>query len=133
MKFENAYKEMLEGKKIRRKSWDKFQHIKYVPATDKQDATVRTYKCEFNNFFGQPSMLISDGWLVVDGDGKELTFIEALEQLKNKKELTNKVWVKGGKDYYIFVDGNKFASCSAVESDFMPTYACLTSSDWEIM
>ena len=51
MKFESAYQEMLLGKKIRRKSWEKFQYIKYVPATNDHDEAIKTYKCQFNNFF----------------------------------------------------------------------------------
>jgi len=129
MNFEKAYKEMLKGKKIRRKSWEKMHHMRYVEATKEHDATIRTYKTEFNNFFADASILISNGWFVVGDDSKELSFLEALEELKNKKEVSNKLW----KDKFIFLDGDQFAYCSTIEANFMPTYRDLIANDWEVM
>ncbi len=127
MIFEKAYKELLKGKKIRRKEWDKFMHLRLI------DDDIKTYKGEYTHFYNNAKILISSGWLVVDGDRKELTFLEALEELKNKKKLTNKDWVEKGWDKFIFVDENQLAMCTAIEFDFMPTYLCLIASDWEIM
>jgi len=129
MNFEKAYNEMLKGKKIRRKSWEKLSHIKYFPSTKDQDGTIRTYSSKIDNFHCDASILISKQWSVINGDGKELTFLEALEELKNKKEITNKLWA----NQFLFLDGDHFACCSAVESGWMPSYKCLMANDWEVM
>lgn len=127
MNFEKAYKELLKGKKIRRKEWDAYMHLRFI------DNDVKTYKGEHSNFYDNAKILISSGWLILDGDGKELTFLEALDALKNKSRLTNKEWIEKKIDQFIFVDSNQIVMCRAIEYDFMPTFQCMMSSDWEIM
>lgn len=127
MNFEKAYKEMMKGKRIRRKVWDHFMHLRLV------DQTVKTYNGEYTQFYEDAKILVSKGWLVVGGDGAELSFLEAIDELKNNKKITNKEWVEKGIDKFIFIDQNKFTACSAVEFKFMPSFMCLISNDWELM
>lgn len=123
MNFEKAFKELLAENKIRRKEWESFMHLKF------HDGTIKTFKGEYTNFNADADILISKGWLVIDGDGTELTFIQAIEQLKNKKSITHKDWI----EQFIFVDSDQIALCRSVAFEFMPTYKCLCSNDWEIM
>lgn len=121
MNFDKAHKELLAGKKIRRKDWEPFMHLRLI------DGKVKTFKGENINYYANSQLLISKGWKVVDGDDKELTFIEALEELKLKKSITNEAMG----DAFIFVDQGNLAMCRPVEYDFMPTFKCFCSNDWE--
>jgi hypothetical protein len=127
MNFEKAHKELLAGKKIRRKEWETLMHMRII------DNVVRTFKGEYTNFYEDAKVLTTQGWLVIDGDGKELSFVEALEELRNKKCLTHKDWVEKKSDIFIFIDHDKIAICKSVQFDFMPTWKCLNSNDWEIL
>ncbi len=127
MQFDKAYKELIKGKKIRRKEWELYMHLRYI------ENEVKTYKGEYTHFHDKASILISVDWLVVDGDYKIITFVEALEELKNKKKITRKIWIDEKIDRFIFISDNQFTMCSAMECDFMPTWQCLIASDWEIM
>lgn len=124
MNFEKAYHELLNGKRIRRKAWDPLMHLAYL---EKQ---VKTFTGEFTNYYGNADILTSKGWKVMEGDNKELNFLEALEELKLKKKLTNNLW---GEHIFIFVDGDNIAMCKPVAFDFMPTFKCFCANDWEVM
>lgn len=127
MQFEKAYKELLKGKKIRRKEWETFMHLRF------QNNEVKAYKGDYTHFYNNANILISDDWMVLDGDGKVLSFLESIEELKNKKKLTNKKWLEEKLDKFIFIADNQFTMCTAVEYEFMPTWEDLMSSDWEVM
>lgn len=124
MNFEKAHKELLSGKKIRRKEWESLMHMKMI------DDKVVTFKGEYSTFYQDPSILISNGWKIVDSDDKSLNFLEALEELKNKKSIRLDNWAE---DCFLFIDKNQFAYCKPVQFDFMPSYSELCMSDWEIM
>ena len=66
MNFDKAHKELLAGKKIRRKEWEK---LKYLQIKDDQ---VVAYQGEYTNFYPGSTVLISKGWRVVDGDGSTM-------------------------------------------------------------
>lgn len=124
MNFANAYDALNEGHKIRRKDWEPLMHLKKV------DNEVKTYRGEYTNFYADTSVILSTGWQVVDGDGKDLNFVEAIEQLRNKKKLTNAKW---SGETFIFIDNDKIAMCKPIEYEFMPSWACLNAIDWVIM
>ncbi len=124
MQFEKAHAELLKGKKIRRKEWDALMHLRVV------DGHVVAFRGEYSNFYDNTNFLISNKWKVVDGDNKELSFIEALEELKAKKCITRDDWEN---DSFLFVDKGNLAICKPVKFDFMPSYVELCSQDWEIM
>lgn len=123
MNFEKAYAEMLDGKSIRRKEWEAMQHMRLVKKE------VATYRAETSNYFANANTLLTTGWRVVDGDGTEMTFVEALAHLKQKKTVTRD-GLDGG---YVLVDNGNLALCKPVESDYMPTYKDLCAMDWETM
>lgn len=123
MNFDKAHKELLVGKKIRRKEWEPYMHLRLI-----NDA-IKTFRGENISFYGNANLLLSKDWLVVDGDGRKLSFLEALEELKQKKAITRDEAL----DSFIFVDNGNLAMCRQVEYDFMPTFKCLCSNDWEIM
>jgi len=124
MNFAKAYIALQNGDKIRRKKWEPLMHLKRI------DDKIITYKGEYTNFYTNSSVIISDGWKVIEGDGKSLTFIEALDELRNKKELRYKDWQD---NTFIFIDKEQIALCKPVEFEFMPTWECFNSQDWEIM
>ena len=123
MDFSKAYKEMMSGKRIRRKEWEPFMHLKI------DGAAIKAFKGENIKFYSSSEILLSKNWKVVGGDGKGLSFLEALEELKQKKYVK----MENMENSFIFVDNGEFAMCRQVEYEFMPTFKCLCSSDWEIM
>lgn len=127
MIFEKAYKELKEGKRIRRKSWEPLMHMVIL------EDQIKTFKGEYSNFHAQGNVILSKGWRVIEEDGttgKEIDFVAVLEELKSKKRITHDSW----KSYtFLFVDGDKLAVCKPIEYDFMPTYKCFCSNDWEVM
>jgi len=124
MNFDKAYKELLAGKKIRRKEWEAFLHLRMI------GDTVKAFHAENIDFYSGSEILVSEDWTVVDGDDTKLTFIEALEELKLKKAITRETWRE---DTFMFVNNGNFVICKPVECEFMPTYACFCSADWEVM
>lgn len=125
MNFNKAHKELLNGERIRRKEWEPLMHM-FI--NEKKDNII-TYRGEHTAFYANSSFLLSDGW-ILEGSEKELSFLEALDLLKMKAKLTHKSWRP---HEFIFVDGDKFALCKAVEYPFMPSYKDFCSSDWEIL
>ena len=123
MNYEKAHKELLAGKKIRRKEWDKFMHLQLI------NGEVKTFNGEVTYFSTDTNILTSTGWKVVDGDGTEMTFLESLEFLRQKKCITKNSLGEG----YLFIDDGNWALCRPVEFQFMPTFGCLSSNDWEII
>jgi hypothetical protein len=124
MNFDKAYKELLAGKKIRRKEWDYLMHLRMI------NGKPKAFEGEINSYYTNVAIIASNKWKVIDGDGKELTFIEAIEELKNKKCIRQDDW---SEDSFLFVDKDQLAICRPVEFDFMPTWKCLNSLDWEIL
>lgn len=123
MNFENAMKELLEGKKIRRKEWEPFMHLKII------DDLVQTFRGENIEFFADAKVLISTGWrLFGDGNGC-FDFVHAVAELKLNKTVTHEM-LEGG---YLFIDHGKLAICRPIQYSFMPTFKDLCSNDWEIM
>lgn len=127
MEFAKAYQMLLKGKKIRRKDWERYMCLRLV------GEDIKTYKGEYTEFYDSSNILLTMGWFVLDGDGKELIFIEALDELKQRKKVSNKKWVEAGEDIFIFVDKNQLIKCRAIEFQFMPSYVDLISTDWEEM
>jgi len=122
--FEEAYKELLAGKKIRRKEWNGLNHIRIC------DGILKSFSGEFVNFNPLPDILPSDGWILVNDDGVELSFIQAIDQLKIGKSVAHKNW----KDKFIFVEYDELILAGTVECEFLPiTYKCLCANDWEVM
>lgn len=123
MIFEKAHAELMKGKKIRRKEWETLMHLRII------DGKVTAFRGEHSSYYIGCQILTTDGWIVVDGDNTKMTFLEAIEQLKLKKSITKDDW----RDKFLFIDKDQIAICHPVEFDFMPTWKCLNSSDWEIM
>lgn len=127
MNFEKAFKELNEGKKIRRKEWPKLTCMKLV------DGKIKTYRAEHKMYFEDANIVLSNDWVVMDGDGKLLNFLDALKELEAKKWIAKKEWMNEKLEQFILVDNGQLAMCKQVEFLFMPTYKCFQSNDWEIM
>lgn len=123
MNFEKAYKELIAGKKIRRKEWERLKYLHL------RDGEVVAYQGEYTHFYQSPSVLISSGWRIVDGDGTSMVFVEALEELRNKKCITRDDMGDG----FLFIDSDQITLCKPVEFVFMPSWKCLNSDDWCVM
>jgi hypothetical protein len=91
---------------------------------------IIAFKADSIEFYINSNILISNKWIVIDGDGSYYSFIEALEYLKNKKSIRQDDWPE---DAFLFVDKDQFTFCKPIQFDFMPTWKCLNSLDWEIM
>lgn len=122
MNFNKAYQALLDGYKIRRKEWEKLRYL--IIKSDK----VIAYQGEYTCFYNNPSILISTGWRVVNGDNKSISFIEAIEELRNKKYITR----DDIGEAFLFIDNDQITLCKPIEFVFMPTWKCLNSTDWEI-
>jgi len=127
MNFEKAHENLMKGAKIRRKEWEPLMYLHY------QKDHVRAYKGDYTSFYTDADIMISNDWKVVNGDGRLLTFVEVLEELKSKKWITRHKWEEEGRSRYIFVDKDQLATCEPVEFEFMPIYKDLCANDWEIM
>lgn len=124
MNFEKAMKELVSGKKIRRKEWDKLKYLHI-----RQDGQVLAFQGEYTHFYNNASVLISTGWKVVDSNGSSMTFVEAIEELRNKKCITRDDMGES----FLFIDNESITLCRPVEFDFMPTWKCINSNDWEVV
>lgn len=125
MNFDKAYTELMAGKRIRRKEWTRYTHMRLV------EGKIKTFQTETNSFYTDAQHLFANDWTVIDGDGKKITFVEAVEELKQKKGIRHEGMEL---DSFIFIDNNNhFAICKAVEFQFMPTFKCLCSNDWEVL
>lgn len=122
MNYAKAYELLLEGKKIRRKEWEPLLHLKLI------EGKVKAFRGEYNGFYTTPDILTSTQWKVV-GQDETLTFVEALEELKNKKCITREDYG----DTYLFIDKDQLAICKPVEYDFLPSWKCFNALDWEFM
>jgi len=123
MNFEKAFKELLAGKKIRRKEWEKLRYLQL------KDDKVIAYQGEYTHFYDNASVLLSKGWRVVDEDKNSMSFLEAIEELRNKKCITCDAMGEG----FLFIDHEQLTFCKPIEFVFMPTWTCLNSVDWMIM
>jgi hypothetical protein len=113
----------MSGKKIRRKEWEHLLHLRLI------GTVIKAFRGEITNFYNNPDFIQTKDWVVVDGDGKKLSFLEALEELKAKQSITREDMGEA----FIFVDNGNLALCRPVEYDFMPTFKCLCATDWEIL
>jgi len=123
MNFDKAFKELLSGKKIRRKEWEKLRYLQI------KDNRVVAFQGEYTHFHDDSNVLMSDGWIVVDGDGARMTFIEALDALRKKQCIT----CERMGDSFIFIDNDQLTLCKPVEFSFIPTWKCMNSDDWQII
>lgn len=123
MNFEKAFKDLKAGKRIRRKEWEPLQFMVM------EDKKIVTYRGEYSNFYGDVNLMLDEGWYV-DGEDKDLNFVEVVEALKIKQKVRNRKW---NPDCFIFIDKDKIAICKPVAYEFMPTYQCFCASDWEIL
>ena len=123
MNFAKAYVELLDGKKIRRKEWESLMHLRLI------GEEVKAFRGEITTFYNDANFIVSNGWYVVDGDGAKMPFIQALEELKKGKCIS----LESMKDAFIFVDSGNLAMCKPVQYEFMPSYKCMCSTDWETM
>jgi hypothetical protein len=124
MNFEKAYNELLQGKNIRRKSWEPLMHLSL------REGEIKAFRGEHSSFYGELSMMMTTGWRTVEDGPQRLTFIEAIEHLKNKNRITHESWKE---HVFIFVDGENIAICKPVEYTFMPSFKDFCSQDWEAM
>lgn len=123
MNFDKAVIELMKGKKIRRKEWEKLRYLQV------NDGKVIAFQGEYTQFYNDPGILLSTGWKVLDGDGALMTFVEAIEILKLKKCITKEDMGEA----FIFIDNDNLTMCKPVPFMFMPTWKCLGSNDWEII
>lgn len=123
MNFEKAYKELMEGKKIRRKEWEKLRYLQF------KDEEVIEYQGEYTHYYKDVNLLVSRGWMVVDGDGTIISFLEAIEELRKKKCITTEEMGEG----FLFIDNDTLTMCKPVEFEFMPTWKDINSDDWSVM
>lgn len=128
MVFEKVYDELLKGKRIRRKEWEQLMYLQIV------DGRVKTFKGEYTHFSADADILVSKGWRIVgDEEKKDLTFLEALDALKQKKAVTNSAWDDYNDNSHILIDQGQIAKCRSVGYSFMPTFKCFCANDWEVM
>lgn len=123
MNFDKAIKELIAGKKIRRKDWEELRYLQM------DEGKVIAYQGEYTEFYNDADVLLSTGWLVVDGDGTSMTFVEAIEHLRAKKCITKESMGES----FIFINHENLTMCKPVPFMFMPTWKCLGSQDWEVM
>lgn len=127
MDFSSILEKMENSKNIktRRKSWPDGVYIKMI------DNIPKMYHKDASFFSYDLSIINSHDWIVVgDEEKKTFRFTEAIKELKNGKSVRLSSW---DNTTYIMSDQQNLMQFKEVEYNFVPTYICFISDDWEII
>jgi hypothetical protein len=126
MHFLEAHEHLKEGKRIRRKIWDKTLYLRL-----NEEKEVKAYIEECVPFNFTIDIINSYDWQIC-GEDVDLTFPEIIEPLKKGKNVKLKDWSNECKLESTPTGSEVYLRRIAVY-DFTPTFACFSASDWEIL
>lgn len=124
MNFNEAYENLKNGLALKRKKWESDIYI----TLDEMENIV-SCKREAKHYNCNYELIESKEWKIIGGDGKKITFIEAIPHLKNGKCITNNEMNSS----YLFIDNGNLAISELFEYCFDLQFACLSANDWEIV
>jgi hypothetical protein len=129
MNFQDANIELKNGKKIRRKNWQKDLFLL------KEEEKIHAYGEECVPFQYDLSILDSGEWIMLEDNDrdKKYTFSEVIELLLQGKKMALTTWEES---IYLEVekhDKTNLYMRKLIKYNFVPTFACLISNDWEII
>lgn len=129
MNFSEATKALKEGKKIRRKSWDRFTNI--AKEENEGQDEIFAYAQMAVPYFYDNNIILSDDWEVVDAQGATIDFPDAVEMLKKRFKVRLKHWPK---HQYIELseNGRELVLRKMSQHVFQPDFECFSAIDWEI-
>lgn len=129
MNFTDAMKELDSGRKIFRREWNG-RYLKKHADTFSGVIKISSFEEGFYPFTYDLDILNTDDWQLYGSHEEVFNFTEAIEHLKNGRRLMRKDW----EDCYIALDRDYALMIrKIIESSFIPTFKCLSSSDWEIL
>ncbi len=123
MNFRDAYKELEDGKKIRRREWEKSSYIQL------NGFEVKAYRQDLVPFIYDLNILISKEWTIVGQDG-EHNFVDAIDALTKGEKIKLKNWADNC--YLIMLDNDIYYHSIQVSQASTLSYRCLVSHDWEL-
>ncbi len=127
MNFKEAYNQLMQSKKIRRKEWDKSLYLKL-----NNDNLVRCYREEAIPFSYDLDILTSDDWIVTNKLGN-FPFYEVIYFLMQGEKAQLSIWPDD-----CFIESTRSGIKDLFmrricEHDFIPTFECLISNDWSVI
>ncbi len=129
MDFNEAYTALFESKKIRRKIWDEGTYLQFDGLME-----FKAFSQDFKPFRYDLTILNpEDCWVIVgQSDIKIFNFREIIPEILEGKKVKLKDW--NDDTYIILSECKKFLyRREIIEYDFVPTFVCFTSLDWEIL
>jgi hypothetical protein len=126
MDLKEALGQLAEGKKIRRRNWPSLLFLK------KDKDKIVCFRQETILFDYDLSILDSVGWSEVGEEDENLSFSEAVERLFHMKKITLNEWPE---DCYLQQSENGREIYMKKDSiySFVPTFECLSATDWEVI
>jgi len=125
MNFKNAEKLLREGKKIRRKNWQASLYLQ-IDAL----GNIKGFREEAISFNYDLTIINSHDWVIIGEDDNIISFAEALDALLHGKLVKLKEWPI---DCFLekTSNGKEVFMRRTCEYDFIPTFECFLSTDWE--
>lgn len=131
MNIKEAFDKLNAGEPIRRKDWPLMLHLRLCYNDEKKKNTVQSFEEVTIAFIYDLDILTSSDWRLFNDD-KLITFLEALDLLKEGKKVQSKDWTN---DTYIEADQKKSLIMMKTirKKDWMPLLECLLANDWEVL
>jgi hypothetical protein len=130
VEFSHALLELKNGKKIRRKQWDKEHFI------SNENDLPSMYMLATSPYNLSCTIFLSDNWLIENDEGifeedKQVNFDKAIKSISQNKRVKLSHW----NDQYIVLDQQtrQLVLKHFVEIRYVPTYEDFVSFDWEVV
>lgn len=124
MHIKDALLRLKEGKKIRHSSWGKEE---YICMNDKTN-DITFYHLQAISFNMEPSILISNEWETLDGNRKNMDFMDALFVLSQGGKIRSD-YIEGEFIEMDLLTKNIFVK-KVIESEFIIDHQSLFSTEW---
>ena len=132
MNFKEAVEYLKIGKKVRISFWEKNIYLQMGERDGGSfiENTIMSFRQEAIPYSYDLSILTSDDWMVVGGDGENISFAEAMENIRNKKMVRLSTWPDST---FLVEDSNQLCMKRLCEHPFNPCYNDFISDQWEII
>lgn len=135
MDFKEAFIAIHKGEKVRRSDWPNHLHLKKQTIISTEDASeveiIKSFRQECIPFQYNLSILNSSDWIIVgEEDSGLIKFTDAIDALRKGKYVKLKEW---DSDCYLGVSQNQkeIYMMKYCEYEYIPTFQCFLSNDWE--
>lgn len=122
MKFSEAMELLKSGSKVTRQPWiDKIYFLM-------KDSKIKSYQPVLAAYQYNEDIMISDGWVIIDGAREEFTFCEIIPLIQKGAKAKLKDW----KNMFIYYDSSiKGLVLYSMEiQPFIPDFESFIAQDW---